>query len=75
MPEQHEIYHAIVLLKLSRYLITRADEKGMTHGEKHFFLQTCLQLLHEAQDKLGDDSSWIFDRHEVKNLDPSDIPF
>lgn len=64
-----------VLIKLARYLITEADSKGLTHGEKHYLQQTALYLLHKAQCEVDQGSVSTLDRHEVKDLEASDIPF
>lgn len=70
--------HAAAMVKLARYLISEADDRGLTHGEKHYLMQAALYLLHKAQTQLNPDGSSSIDRHEVKTLSPedvSDIPF
>jgi len=73
-PTEDEVKQAIAQIKLARYLITKGDTRGMTHGEKHYFLQTSLALLSDAQFKLGDHNYNTFGRNEVQTLEPSDIP-
>lgn len=70
-----ELREIAALIKLCRFLVTRADSKGMTHGEKHYLLQTVLQLLHSAQDKVQPDKASVVELHQVPDLNVSDIPF
>lgn len=76
MIEQYKINDALRHLKLVHYLLSRADERGMTHGEKHHLLQVAGMEMREAEHILGDDSSPL-----ARNLDTditpvaSDIPF
>lgn len=60
-------------IKFARYLITRADEKGFSHGEKHYLLQSALILLHEAQHEMDSDSVSILDRHQVEIIEEDEV--
>jgi len=62
------------LLKLSRYLLSEADSKALTHGEKHYLIQTALYLIHKAT-ALLDGNNMGIERHEIDSLNASDIPF
>lgn len=66
---------AAARLKLARFLISEADNRGLTHGEKHYLMQTALFLMHQAQTMIDSESISVLERHEVKDLDPSEIPF
>lgn len=73
MPEQYEISDAIRHIHLIVYLLSQADDRGKTHGEKHHIhevigmeLKTVCKLLHcdgYAVSRNIDDST------------PTDIPF
>lgn len=65
-------------VKLVRYILTQADSRGLTHGEKHYLMQTALFLLHDVQGKLDLGGLSVLERHEVPDLrleDVKDIPF
>jgi hypothetical protein len=62
-------------IKLARYLISEADNRGLSHGEKHFLMQTALFILHKVQNTLDDDTVSLIERHQSTDLDPSQIPF
>lgn len=47
-PSQYEISRAIAHIKIARYLVARADERGKTHGEKHHFNVVALSELNNA---------------------------
>lgn len=79
MPEQWEVESAGQLIRLSRFLLTKADSRGLTHGEKHYLIQTTLALLLDAQSKLHTPSGRGDYLNQVDSLNsvdiPSDIPF
>lgn len=73
--EPWQVSQAIKLLQMVRFLLQRADQKGLTHGEKHYLIQTALFLQAEALDALGDMGA-VLHRNDTANLlDLSDIPF
>jgi len=59
---------------LARYLLTMADKRGLTHGEKHYIIQTAIKLLVQAGDELGDTQQRLT-LGEVSGIGSSDIPF
>jgi len=65
---------AISLIRLSRYLLTLADSKGLTHGEKHYLIQTSLHLIHQAEISLSNGAAPL-EHHQLDEPDVSDIPF
>lgn len=71
---EYTISKARAEIYLARYLLTLADNRGLTHGEKHYIIQTVLKLLQEAGNTLGDNQSRLW-TNEVDNIEPSDIPF
>ena len=74
MLSEYEGQSAAAQVKLARYLISEADNRGLTHGEKHYLMQTALFLLHKAQDTLQGHRSTL-EQHQVTELSESDIPF
>lgn len=73
MAEEWQVVQAIRLVKIAKFLTARADERGMTHGEKHHLHEVIGMLLSEALTCFGADISPL-----ERNLDkdaPSDIPF
>lgn len=73
MPEQWQLTQAARLIKICKFLTARADQKGMTHGEKHFLHETIGMLLLEALDCLGEQES-VMERNLSREA-PSEIPF
>lgn len=63
-------------VKLVRFLLSKSDNRGLSHGEKHYFIQTALMLLHEVQRDI-DDNHNIMERHQIEDYDLSlkNIPF
>lgn len=74
MVNQYEQQQAAAKIYLARFLLTLADRRGMTHGEKHYVIQTVLMLLANAGSDLGD-SQGRTAFNEVTNIEPSDIAF
>jgi hypothetical protein len=62
MPEQYQIDLALAHLSVARYLISVADTRGMTHGEKHHLLCVALSELVKAIVDLGAEYSWLQDQ-------------
>jgi len=75
MPSEYDIKNAVAQIKLARFLLTRADNRGFTHGEKHYIIQTALWLLMDATYKLDGLNSSFDMRNEVEEISSSDIPF
>lgn len=77
MPEQWEIKSAIAHIKLARYLMSRADKRGMTHGEKHHIIEVCLSELCDALFQLGDSSYSVVTQHndsDPTQVDTTELP-
>lgn len=71
MPQQYEVDNAQAHIRLARYLMSKADQRGMTHGEKHHLIQVSLHELSQALFLLGDTSYSVVSRNE--NDDPRDV--
>lgn len=72
--QQWQLERIAQLVKLARYLITRADSRGLTHGEKHFIMQTALHVLAQADDDLRG-NQYPTAQPSQSEPDMSDIPF
>lgn len=57
MPEKYQVNMAIAHIRLARYLMSKADQRGYTHGEKHHIIEVSLGELCQALVQLGDTSS------------------
>jgi hypothetical protein len=71
--EHYELSHLIDALTYVRTTLERADdrEKSLTHGQKHYLIQTALIILRDMQDEY---------EHERRKLErpidyTGDIPF
>lgn len=63
-------------IKMARKLLQDADNKQLTHGEKHHIIQVVLMLLEEAQRQVSEDSIHVMERRDTSlDIKPSDIPF
>lgn len=72
MIDEHQIKQMDSLIQMARFLLTEADSRGLTHGEKHYLIQTALHLLNKAQKESG----YRYDlRNEVTELKLDEIPF
>jgi hypothetical protein len=72
MDDYHKT-HANALLKMAAYLLTKADERGFTHGEKHHFIQVALSLISDV--RFNDLDAREAFRSEVTVVTSDDIPF
>jgi len=71
----HETNTAVAEMHLARFLISEADNRGLTHGEKHFMMQTALYFLHKAETRVSGGQVSVIERHQVETLPVEDIPF
>jgi hypothetical protein len=71
MPDQIMIERAKGHLAIARYLLSKADERGKTHGEKHHFMFVCLAEIACAQYDISDNKGVSLDHYE--NTDPQDV--
>jgi hypothetical protein len=65
-------------LQLIRYLVSSTDQRGLTHGEKHYLLQTVLAEVVKAQRDLDDGANLLVDTNsdvDPRHLAMDDIPF
>lgn len=69
-----EAEHARQLVNVARFLLTIADKRGLTHGEKHYLIQSALHVLRLSASELNDNQSSTFG-NEISTPDVSDIPF
>ena len=76
MPEQYQIERAKAHLKIARYLMSKADERGTTHGEKHHVIFVCLTEIACALFLLGaDDLATMTEANHPEPTDVHEIPF
>lgn len=62
-------------LQIARHLISKADTRGMTHGEKHHLLEVALMEIGTCLDLAEDEGYSILGRHNVPELTAvDDIP-
>lgn len=71
MPDQYMIDRAKGQLAVARYLLSKADERGTTHGEKRHFLFVAQAEIASALFNLSDQGYRLPDR--VENTDPQDV--
>lgn len=71
--EDWQRIQAVRIAKTAKFLLSRADERGMTHGEKHHYHEVIGNLLSEIIDCLGGEQSTL-DRNLSTDA-PSEIPF
>ena len=43
--DQYQIDRCKAHIAIARYLLSKADERGYTHGQKHHIIQVCLGEL------------------------------
>ena len=68
----NDVHQVTLLLKLVIWLVTKADNKGLTHGEKHHFHMVIINIVDQCLSELGD-HTMPFER-SVDDV-PNDIPF
>jgi len=71
MSEQYQIDRAKAHLQIARYLMSKADERGTTHGEKHHVLFVALTEIGCALFLLGDDA--LATSARATHTDPQEI--
>lgn len=76
MVDQWQIRDAIKLMRLAKYLISVADDRGKTHGEKHHLHEVSGMMLKQALLILDYQQSPI-DMNLDANIVPEipDVPF
>ncbi len=75
--EEYKRLDAVRHARLVRYLLAKADERGLTHGEKHHILVVAIMTLDALRDILGDrPGAERFDDSTVPEVpSPDDLPF
>jgi len=68
----YDFTRAIMLVKMARFLMARADQRGLTHGEKHYLIQTALSLLTEAHTLMTGEQALLYGENDI---DEAHIPF
>lgn len=58
-------------VKMARWLLTKADSRGLTHGQKHYLIQTALYILADVQSIIGATGGDL--ANEVTVLAPDDV--
>jgi hypothetical protein len=71
MPEQWQIDNAKAHLLLARYLLSKADERGTTHGEKHHVIFVALSEIVNALNILTNDNFDLLSRYD--DTDPKQV--
>jgi hypothetical protein len=72
--EQYQLDRLAVKLKVVHLLLDKADERGLTHGEKHHFIHVARHLLGEIYAEIAGQQS-PFDIELTEKDEPNDIPF
>lgn len=63
-------------LQIARYLLSNADTKGMTHGEKHHLIECALMELGMCLELAEDETYSVLAHHNVPEATAiDDIPF
>lgn len=63
-------------LQIARYLLSNADTRGMTHGEKHHLIECALMEIGMCLELAQDDTYNALARHNVPEVTAvDDIPF
>ena len=52
--EQYQVDCLKARLKMIKYLLSKADKRGVTHGEKHHFIQVAAFMIDECLYDTGD---------------------
>jgi hypothetical protein len=74
--EHYEIKEAERHLSIVRYLIECADNKSLTHGEKHHLMQVALAEIGYVFENLHSDQGNSLIRTDIVHTpEPHDIPF
>lgn len=78
MTEEWKVRKAVAHLMVARHLLSLADERGVTHGEKHHIIEVIGMELVKALFELGSTENGILFRNVPDASDEpevSDIPF
>jgi len=76
MIEEHIAIQIKRHLQIMRYLLSNADTRGMTHGEKHHMIEVALMELGTCLELIGDRTHSTLAYHNVPEvLGVEDIPF
>jgi len=71
-----EIKEAIRHMTMVRYMIENADNKSLTHGEKHHLMQVALMEIKHAFEALhSEHGNGLIRTDTVHVPEPDDIPF
>lgn len=73
MAEDWRLKKVIDKLRVARYLLALADDKGRTHGEKHHLHEVIGMITVEILSDLGYEMPII--TRNIDKTDISDIPF
>jgi len=65
--EEYVRKDAVRHARLIRYLLAKADSRGLTHGEKHHLIVVAIMTLDALRMLLGD-------RPGLERFDDSDVP-
>lgn len=68
MAEDWRVQTAIDKMRVLRYLLALADERGITHGEKHHLIQVIGMISVEILSDLGAEHTYL-----ERNIDKSSI--
>jgi hypothetical protein len=76
--EQYQLDRVKAHLQIVRYLMIAADNRGLTHGEKHHFIQVALSEIATCLRDLGDHGALMVrsdGEPSPSNVSIADIPF
>jgi hypothetical protein len=73
--ENYMVLRIISRLRLIRYLLSKADVRGYTHGEKHHLLQVALGEVMNALGEMGSFESNYMQNADVTPPKIDDITF
>lgn len=71
--EQWKIDQLVARLKIIRYLLSTADQRGFTHGEKHHLIEVALGEIAIALHDLKGESTMQNSNTNINDI--GDIPF
>ena len=73
--EQYQLDRLAAKLKIVHLLLGKADERGLTHGEKHHFIHVARHLLGEIYADVKPQSVYVIDEAPFDPDEADPIPF
>lgn len=72
--DDYQAQRLAVQLKIVHQLLTIADERGLTHGEKHHFNEVARHMLRSIHTEMVGQNVFSY-IHEVTPDEANDLPF